>query len=71
MRIIFGLTALLLSCTANPTFAQSSEPEMASLMYSNGKIYVVVAVLLTLLAGIFVYLFLLERRIKKIEKNEP
>lgn len=36
---------------------------------SNSKIYVVVMVLTTILIGIFIVLFFLERRIKKLEKG--
>ena len=33
-------------------FAQDAKPEMADMMRSNGKIYVVVAVCLTILVGV-------------------
>lgn len=42
--------------------------EMASGMRSNGKIYVVVAVLSMVLIGLFIYLLTLDRRISKMEK---
>lgn len=38
-------------------------------MLENGKIFVVVAVLATILVGIFVYLFFLDKKIGKIEKE--
>jgi uncharacterized membrane protein len=47
------------------TFAQ----EMADVMRSNGKIYVVVAVCLTILVGLFIYVMLLDRRIRKMERE--
>lgn len=37
---------------------------------SNSKIYVVVMVLTTILIGIFIVLFFLERKIKKLEKEK-
>ena len=43
--------------------------EMADLLRSNGKIYVVVAVLVTILAGLFLYLIRLERKIGRLEKE--
>ncbi len=44
---------------------------MADAMRSNGKIYVVVAVLLIILAGLFLYLFLTDRKLTRIEhKNK-
>lgn len=51
--------------------AQMDEkPEMADLMRSNGKIYVVVAVVLTILIGIFLYLFRLDKKISRLEKEK-
>jgi CcmD family protein len=38
-------------------------------MLEYGKIFVVVAVLSIILAGIFVYLFLMDRKIGKLEKE--
>jgi CcmD family protein len=43
--------------------------EMADKMRSNGKIYVVVAVMLIIFAGIILYLIRLDRKISKLEKN--
>ena len=51
------------------TFA-SAETEMADSMRANGKIYVVVAVLATIFAGIFAYLIMLDRKISKAEKEK-
>lgn len=50
-----------------------SDVEMADLMRSNGKIYIVVAVLAVVFAGIVVYLVNLDRKISNIEKrmNQP
>ena len=42
--------------------------EMADTMRSNGKIYVVIAVCLTILIGLFIYVFLLDKRISRFEK---
>ena len=38
-------------------------------MRSNGRIYVVVAVMLTILTGLILYLVRLEKKISKIEKE--
>ncbi|MFT6746614.1 MAG: CcmD family protein [Glaciecola sp.] len=43
--------------------------EMADMMLLEGKIYVVVGVLLIVLIGMFVYLFTLNRKISKLEKE--
>ncbi len=50
-------------------FAQD-KPEMADAMRSNGKIYVVVAVCLTILVGLFIYVFMIDRKISRLEKGK-
>jgi tetrahydromethanopterin S-methyltransferase subunit D len=50
--------------------AQDAKPEMADMMRSNGKIYVVVAVCLTILIGLFIYVFLIDRKISRLEKGK-
>jgi len=42
--------------------------EMADVMRSEGKIYVVVATVLIIFLGIVLFLFLLERRMAKLEQ---
>jgi hypothetical protein len=49
--------------------AQERNVEMADTFRSNGKIYVVVAVILTIFAGIIIYLIRLDRKISRLEKN--
>ena len=44
--------------------------EPTDFMRSNGKIYVVVAVVVVIVLGIFIYLFNLDRKIKKLEKGK-
>ena len=44
--------------------------KMADLMKENGKIYVVIAVMLTILAGLILYLVRLDRKISKLENNK-
>jgi hypothetical protein len=43
--------------------------ESTDVMRSNGKIYVVVAVVVTIVVGLFLYLLNLDRKIGKIEKK--
>ena len=43
--------------------------EMADQFRANGKIYVVVAVILIIMAGMFFYLFRMEKKIKKLEND--
>ena len=43
--------------------------EMADELRSSGKIYVVVAVLVTILLGIILYLIMIDRKISDVEKK--
>lgn len=63
---------LSLCClAANAVMAQSADGgiEMADALRSSGKIYVVVACVAVIFAGILVYLITLDRKISKIEKH--
>ena len=51
-------------------FASAQDVEMADKMKESGKIYVVIAVMLTILAGLVLYLIRLDRKISKLEKNK-
>ena len=57
---------LLLSLLSLSTFAQG-ESGTNDFFKSNLKIYVVVAVLTIILSCIFIFLFSIERRLKKLE----
>ena len=57
-------------CFAQSTITENEKPEMAVGMRSNGKIYVVVAVVVTILLGIVLYLITLDRKISRLEKRE-
>jgi CcmD family protein len=59
---------MFLSLSSLNTFAQE-KAEMADTMRSNGKIYVLVAVMLILLGGIATYLVVLDRKISRLEKK--
>lgn len=50
--------------------ADAQAQDMADVMRSNGKIYVVVFVLATIFAGIFCFLIYLERKMRKLESNK-
>lgn len=66
-RFLFLVCGILINAAA---FAQDAKPEMADMMRGNGKIYVVVAVCLTILIGLFIYVFLLDRKISRLEKEK-
>ncbi|HEX5000855.1 MAG TPA: hypothetical protein VFW78_00015 [Bacteroidia bacterium] len=63
------LTIWMVISLVTTAAAQSTEVEMADVMRSNGKIYVVVTVAAIVLTGIFVYLIRLERKVSAIEKK--
>ena len=64
VRFMFMAVSMFLSSAA---FAQ--DVEMADTMRSNGKIYVVVAVCVTILIGLFLYVFMIDRKVSRLEKN--
>ncbi|WP_026903025.1 CcmD family protein [Pedobacter glucosidilyticus] len=67
MKRFFSLIAILFLVVQ---FAQAQSVEMAETLRSSGKIYVVVAVMALLFLGLFFYLFSIDRRLKKIEKDK-
>ncbi|MFC4263784.1 CcmD family protein [Ferruginibacter yonginensis] len=68
LQKITAVLLMLLLCVSS--FAQANNVEMADTMRSNGKIYVVVTVCVTILLGLFLYVFLIDRKISKIEKEQ-
>ena len=68
-RRLAGLFFLLL-LAAPVAFAQSAEaPEMADALRANGKIYVVVAVVGLIVAGLLLYLIVLDRKVSRLEQE--
>lgn len=63
------ITILFSIIICNTVFAQDTPVEMADAMRSNGKIYIVVAVCLTILFGLFFYVNSIDRKISKLENN--
>lgn len=63
MKLTSTLFFLILTLS---TFAQNNEQ---NLMQKDGKIYVVIAVVLTILFGLIIYLFSLDKKITKLEKE--
>ncbi len=60
---------MLMMILSKAGIAQTQQVEMADGMRSNGKIYIVVAVCLTILIGLFLYVFSIDRKLKKLEKE--
>lgn len=64
------LVLILLTLSRITVFAQNTDtPEMADVMRSSGKIYVVIATISIIFIGLAIYLFAIDRRLKKIEKG--
>jgi len=66
LKPVLLFVALIQGCLV---FGQQKQTAMADLMRSNGRIYVVVAVMLTILAGLVLYLVRLDKKISKLEKE--
>jgi len=68
MKYILFVVFFILNASFNFLNA-ASEIDMADKMRADGKIYVVVAVLSIVFAGIILFLVRLERRLNKLEKE--
>jgi len=71
-KIRFIPLIMLLFCsvlTHAQTPLTSTPVDMADSMRSNGKIYVVVGVLIIILVGLFAYLLSIDRKISRVEKS--
>jgi CcmD family protein len=69
MKKISLLAFLLLGYLAAAA-QQTQSVEMADALRSSGKIYVVIAVIVIIFGGLAIYLFSIDRRLKKIEKEK-
>lgn len=69
MNFLRTLLLTFLSLIIAPA-VRAQDNEMADVMRANGKIYVVVGVVLVILLGIIVYLITLDRKIQRIEKQQ-
>lgn len=67
-----SLLTILIAFMSLASFAQydtRNQSELEKAMRSDGKIYVVVAVCLTILIGLILYLVRIDRKISKMEKT--
>ncbi len=67
IKAVFIMLFTLLTTILN---AQTSTMQNSDIMRSNGKIYVVMAVVITIVTGLLVYLFQLDKKIKNLEKDK-
>lgn len=63
-----GLLLIAVFLIAAKAMAQDTNSD-AGLMRSNGKIFVVMAVVLTILAGLFTYIISIDKKITRLEKE--
>ena len=70
MKLIRILLVFLLVSTGLRLQAQQ-EVEMADKLRADGKIYVVVAIILVIFIGIVLYLFSIDRKVSRLEKRFP
>ena len=69
MKAFKSFLLALCSVFAGPLFA-ANEPVMADSFRADGKIYVVVAVISIVFIGLAIWLFRLDRKISRLEKNQ-
>jgi len=67
MKQFTSIFTLIFLLTSSNAFSQNAE--MADTFRAEGKIYVVVAIVLIVLIGLFVYLFSMDKRVSKLEKR--
>jgi len=72
MKILRNFAALFILLINTSAFGQNvtnGGVEMADRLKQDGKIYVVIGVVLIILIGLLVYLVSIDRKVSKIEKN--
>jgi ABC-type amino acid transport system permease subunit len=72
--LVFSLLMMSLGLSAQKTEIVEEDYandriEMADAMRSDGKIYVLVAIIVMLFAGFMIYAIMTERKVKKLEKS--
>lgn len=63
------ITLFVLLCTYTVQAQENTGQDPHAGLRAGGKIYVVMAVALTILAGLIIYLIRLDRKISKLEKQ--
>ena len=68
--LVSRLSSLIVAILFSSLAFGQEKVQMADTMRSNGKIYVVVAVCLTILLGLFLYVFSVDRKLSKLERSQ-
>ena len=69
IKTIFSFFILLLSAIVIHAQDGAAKTYFGETMRSNGRIYVVIAVILTILTGLILYIVRLDRKMSKMEKE--
>jgi CcmD family protein len=69
MKRLVSLIMMML-CFVAVKAQNGQDVEMADAMRSEGKIYVVIGTIVIVFTGLAIYLFSIDRRLKKIEKEK-
>lgn len=64
LNVFFAVLSMFTWLSAN-----AQEPQMADLFRKEGKIYVVIGVILIIFAGLVAFLVYLDRKLNKLEKK--
>jgi hypothetical protein len=70
IKLKIFITSLFLFIGSALCRAQDGQTRIGTFMRSEERSYVVVAVMLTILAGLIIYMIRLERRISRMEKEK-
>lgn len=65
-NFLFTILALMIGLSANA----QEKVQMADGLRSEGKIYIVVAVMLVIFLTVAIYLFTIDQKVKKLEKDK-
>jgi len=69
IKTLLSLFIVLLFAATVQAQGVAGESAFGQTMRSNGRIYVVIAVMTTILVGLFLYLIRLDRKISRMEKE--
>ncbi|MGZ5245540.1 MAG: CcmD family protein [Flavitalea sp.] len=68
--ILLSFFSLLIVVITRAQDMAGKEPEISTGLRADQKIYVVIAVLITILAGLFIFMWRLDRRISRFERQD-
>ena len=69
LKTVLACVGLFLLCVIGHAQADGNKVDMADTMRSNGRIFVVVAVVVVILIGLILYMVRLDKKISRLEKE--